>query len=302
MNPSEETLRLFASMRLLHEPGRKDRHEAAGKEVGGDHGEADGERERNEKLPPHTLHKEGRHKDCQNAQHGQQTGDDRSFASFEHCLRPRYAGQHLGVDVLNFNRRFIDQHSHGQRETSEGHHVDGLPSRPEAKHRCEERERNVGDNNKRTAPVTQEEQHDKSREHSAESGFPHQSADGIGNIAGLIEGQLYIDIVRNDLLKTGDRVLHRLDDSKRGCVRPLRNRNVDGSTAIHVGVGRDNVGAVLDAADVAKVDVGSRLRMDRSIHQFREVWAEGGVGAYKTIETAVVKISCGSDDASGADG
>ena len=62
---------------VAQQPGRQDRHERAGEEIRSDHGEADGQRQRDEERLGRSLHEERRNEDRQHAEHRQQPGDGR---------------------------------------------------------------------------------------------------------------------------------------------------------------------------------------------------------------------------------
>ena len=46
----------------------------------------------------------------------------------------RDAGQHLRVNVLDLDGRFVDQNADGERQSAERHDVDGLTGGPEEDH------------------------------------------------------------------------------------------------------------------------------------------------------------------------
>ena len=170
------------------------------------------------------------------------------------------AGQHPRVDVLDLDGGLVHQHADGEREAAEGHDVDGLAGGPEQDHGAEQGERDVEDDDQRAAPVAQEDQHHEAGEGRAEQAFDHQAADGIADVGRLVEFQADVDVVGDGLLEVGDGGLDGVDDDERGGVGALGDGDVDGALAVDVGVGGDDVGAVLDGADVAQVDGGAGRR------------------------------------------
>ena len=180
----------------------------AGEQVGRDHREADRQRQRNEELPAHADHEERRHEDGQDAEHREQARHGGAAAGFEHGARARDAGQHLGVDVLDLDRRFVHQHADRERQAAERHDVDGLAGGPQQDHGAEQRERNVQDHDQGAAPVAQEDQHHQAGEHRAEQAFGDQAANGVGDVGRLIELQAHVDVVGHHLLEIGNRGFH----------------------------------------------------------------------------------------------
>ena len=85
---AENSLVLFAAMRFTHQPGGKDRHQAAREQIGRDHRERDGQRQRHEKLAAHADHEERRNKYSKNAEHRKQARHRGAAACFQHRSRP----------------------------------------------------------------------------------------------------------------------------------------------------------------------------------------------------------------------
>ena len=93
---------------------------------------ADRQRQRHEELPADADHEERRHEDGEDAEHREQARHGGAAARFHHRLRARDAGQHLGMNVLDLDRRLVHQHADRERQAAERHDVDGLARQPRA--------------------------------------------------------------------------------------------------------------------------------------------------------------------------
>ena len=180
----------------------------------------------------------------------------------------------LGVDVFHFHRGFIHENANSKRESAERHDVDGLPRRPQQDYRCQQREWNVHDDDHRAAPVAKKKEHHQAGENRPQHSFVRQIADGIRHEGRLVELQAHVHVFRNCFLKRGDSRFHSLDNGQRRSVGALCDRNIDGALAIDVSVGGYQIGAILNRADVAKVNGCARFRTDRRAQQFGQVSAE----------------------------
>src|ERR1019366_6768724 len=108
--------------------------------------------------------------------------------------------------------------------------------------------------------------------------FDNQAADRVRDERRLVELEADIDIVGDHLLEIGDGRFDGVDDGERGGVRALGDGDVDGPLAVDVGVGGDEIGAVLDGADVAQVYRRAGGGADGRGEQLRKIAAQSGVG------------------------
>ena len=132
------------------------RHERAREQERRDHREADRERQRHEERSRDAGHEERRHEDRDDRQHREQSRHDHFAAGVEHAARDRRAARQVRVDVLDRDRRFVDEDADGQRQAAERHDVDRLAGAPQRDDRGEQRERNRDDDDRGAAPVAQE--------------------------------------------------------------------------------------------------------------------------------------------------
>ena len=158
-------------------------------------------------------------------------------------------------------------------------------------HGAQQRERDVEDHDQRAAPVAQEQQHHEAGERRAQQAFEHQPANRIDHEGRLIELEAHIHVVRQHLLEIGDGRLDRVDDGQGGGVGALGDRDIDRPLAVDVRVGGDDIGAVLDGADIAQINGGAGDRADGRAQQLGEVAAQRGVGAGDALDGAGVHVA-----------
>ena len=95
----------------------------------------------------------------EDAQERQQTRDRRFHVSLPDGSRHRRRVLHLGVDVLDLDRRLVDQDADGQGQPAQGHDVDRIARQIEDDDRPQERQRDVEDDDDHGPQVPQEKQH-----------------------------------------------------------------------------------------------------------------------------------------------
>ena len=157
----------------------------------------------------------------------------------------------MGVDVLDRDRRLVDQDADGQRQPAQGHDVDRLIRYRERRHRREDRERNVQDHDERAAPIPQKQEHHQAGEHHAERAFEKQAPNSACHQGGLVELVADLDVVRQNGLEARQVGFDCLDDRERRGVRSFGYGDVYGAASIHERITGLNVGAVFDRSDVA---------------------------------------------------
>ena len=182
----------------------------------------------------------------------------------------RCAARQVGVDVLDRHRGLIDEDADGQRQAAERHDVDRLTRAPQRDDRGEQRKRNRDHDNRRAAPVAQEQQHHQAGQERTEHRFLEHGL--RARQTRCVDWSSLYDTVMSSGTSAWKRprlALHLAHDAQRRGVRALRDRDVDGAPAVHQGIRGRNVGAVADGADVANrhgragTACGSAARADR---------------------------------------
>ncbi len=75
-------------------------------------------------------HEEGRDEHCENAQHRHESRQRRLGGSFARRSGEAAAMSKMSVDVLDGDRRLVDQDADRQRQPAQGHDVDCLTRHP----------------------------------------------------------------------------------------------------------------------------------------------------------------------------
>ena len=120
---------LIAQQKMRHR-----RHERAGENVGGDHREDDRHRQRTEEIARHAAKREQRHEgDADAKQRDRRRRHDLACAPSSDGGHDILAMLHVAVDVLDRDRRVVDQDADGQRKAAERHDVDGLAEQRKAR-------------------------------------------------------------------------------------------------------------------------------------------------------------------------
>ena len=118
--------RLFGRVLALvpHQPYREHRHQRAGQQVGGDHGESHRQGQRHEQRANRLVQDEGGNEDREDAEHGQEAGRGRGRGG-----PPRRPGhgvrvEHLGMGVLDGHHGLVHEDPDGQRQPAQRHDVE----------------------------------------------------------------------------------------------------------------------------------------------------------------------------------
>ena len=105
------------------------------------------------------------------------------------------------MNVLDLDRRLVDQNPDGQREPAQGHDVDRIAGQIEDNDRPQERQRDVQDNDDHRPEVAQEQQHHESRQAGAQGPFHPHALDGPIDDRRLVELIRDLDVVGHDGLE-----------------------------------------------------------------------------------------------------
>ncbi len=97
------------------------------------------------------------------------------------------AARQVRVDVLDRDRRFVDEDADGERQAAERHDVDRLAGAPQRDDRREQRERNRDDDDRGAAPVAQEQQHHQAGQQRAEHRLAQHGLERGRHVPRLIE-------------------------------------------------------------------------------------------------------------------
>ena len=100
-----------------------------------------------------------------------------SWRAVEDRLHDRLAHGALAVEVLDLDRRVVDEDADGERHPAERHEVERLAESIEHDDRDEQRERDRDQDDDRAAPAPQKEQHHQAGEAGGDGGLADDAVD-----------------------------------------------------------------------------------------------------------------------------
>src|SRR2546430_6930814 len=103
------------------EPDSEDGNQGAGKQVGGDHGEPDSEREGEEHGLAGSGHEKCGNEHGEDTEHGEQPGDGSLGGAVERSECDRLAGGEMGMDVLYGDGGFVHENTDSERKAAQSH-------------------------------------------------------------------------------------------------------------------------------------------------------------------------------------
>ena len=219
----------------------------------------------------HAGQKEHGHKHDADAQRGNERRHRDLLRAVQNGLHRFFAHRQVAIDVFNFHRGVIHQNAHRQRQSAQGHDVDGFAQRAEAQHAHQNRQRNRDGDDQRAFPVAQEHQDHERRQARGDQRLAQHAIDRSAHEQRLVEqhGDVHALAVwsrRNSAM----RLFHALHDIQRGSRSGLIHRHQHAALPI----GAHDVGlrrkSIADMRHVAHVNRRAIHGFDRQIVQARD--------------------------------
>ena len=148
------SLLLMAAQQILGH-GRDQRPR---EQIGGEHGEHHRFRQRNEQVARHAGEEEHGQKHDADGKGGNKCRDRDLLRAIQNRLLNLFAFGDIPVDVLNFDGGVVHQNADRERQSAQGHDVDGLAQRAHDDDGGENRKRNGNRDDHRAAPAPQKNQ------------------------------------------------------------------------------------------------------------------------------------------------
>src|ERR1039458_3841483 len=154
----EETPGCFGAMLVpAHDEHDQRGDEGSRKQVAGQHREADGLGQRHEQKLGHARQEEHGHEHDADAERGYEGRHGDLLRTVEDGLLHLLAHGQVALDIFDLHRSVVDQDADGERQSSQGHDVDGLADGPQHDDRNKNRERDGNGDDDGGTPVAQED-------------------------------------------------------------------------------------------------------------------------------------------------
>ena len=103
------------------------RHERAREQIRREHGKHDRLGQRNEQIAGYAAEQKHGHEHDANGEGRDKCRNGNLLGAVEDGVLDLLTHGEIAVDVLNFNRGVIDQNADRERQSPQGHNVDGFP-------------------------------------------------------------------------------------------------------------------------------------------------------------------------------
>ena len=260
------TTRIDIHLRPQHEVHHS-RHDGARQEVRHHHREDDRERQwRKQKLRGTGEQQHGDENNA-NRERGNKRGYGDLLRPVEDRARQRLRHAHIAVNIFDFDGRIVDQNADGQSHTAQRHPVDRVSHRPEHNAGSENRQRNGGADDQRTAPASQKQENHQRRQAGRDQGFARHALDCRPDKETLVEHRLDVEPGRKARQNRRQQLLHRLDNVQGRRLPVFQNGDQGGPSSVLA----DDVGlyriSVAHLRHVANVLNGTVYNLQRQIVQ-----------------------------------
>src|SRR6202011_334836 len=158
-----------------HDEHHHGRDQGSRQQVRRQHGKGHRFRQRNEKKLRYSGQKEHRHKNDANTQRRYQRRNRNLLGTVEDGLFHLLAHGQIAFDVFDLHRRIIHQDADSERQSSQGHDVDGLAERAQENHGDEDGQWDRDRDDYRRTPIAQEEKDHGGGKTGGDQAFPHDS-------------------------------------------------------------------------------------------------------------------------------
>src|SRR6266403_1710962 len=179
------------------------------------------------------------------------------------------------VDVLDGDRRVVDQDADRQRESAQCHDVDRLAQRGQAANRRQDRQGDRNRDDQGAAPTAQEQQDQQARQRSGDHGFANHAGNRPAHEHRLVAERLDLQIGGQRCADLRQLLIDAVYDVDRGRLASLQNAHQYGPPSFqahHAGLRRV---AVADMRNVVDISHGTVVRSDRQIVQILDLIRAG---------------------------
>ena len=222
-------------------------------------GGGDGHAELEKKDPNKAADEEDGNKDHDDGGGGRDGGEGNFARAVHRGLAGGFAHVEMAHDVFEHHDGVVDDDADGERHAEEGKEIYGEPEQPHDDESAEGRRGDGEQDVERRGPRAEEGPADEAGHDDGEQNRDLGLADGVGGEAGAVEVDVDVEIGIGD----GEFLVDLLDEGADGGADLdvvgavlLLDADTEGGFAVAPGEAADVGEAVLDAGDVAEVNVG----------------------------------------------
>src|SRR5579883_2587242 len=241
------------------------RDQRAGKQIGREHREHHRHGERREQVARGSGEQQHRHENDADGERGDEGRDRDLRGAIQHRREDWLAHGEIAVGVFDFDGGVVYEYSDRERETAEGHHVDGFAEQAEHAERGEDRKRDGDADDQSAAPASQEEEDHQAGEAGGDQGLAQHALNRGTHENGLIRQRRDLQLRRNvgeDARQFG---FDGIDDAERGRLAVARDGDEHAARAVGAHDIVLDVEAVAHLGDILDIYIRAVDRLDRQI-------------------------------------
>src|SRR6185369_14275515 len=169
---------MFMTFEEVHDHGRNER---SGEEVGRQHREDDGFRQRHKEEPCYAGEEKHGNEDDTDAKSRYESRNRDLLRALENRLLEWLVHLEIAVDVFNGDGCVVNKNADGECQSSKGHDVEGLAERAEDDDRGQNRERDRGGDDDRVTPASEEQKDHRGRQTGRGQSFAEDTLNCCSN-------------------------------------------------------------------------------------------------------------------------
>src|SRR5579863_2893380 len=245
-------------------------NEGSREQVAGQHGEADGLRQRNEQELRHSRKKKHWHEHDADAERRNERGDGNLLRPVEDSLLHLLAHAEIALDVFDFDSRVVHENADGECQSAQRHDVDGFVYGPQHDDRNKNGERDGDRDDDRGTPIAKEDRDHDGGKNRRDQRLPHHAVDRCAHKQGLVKQRGDFQLGRQGLRGLGNDTFYAFNNFQCGSVAVFVNRHQRAAVTIlahDIGLRRE---AIADVSDIAHVESGTVRGFYRQIIQLRD--------------------------------
>ena len=221
---------------LLKDPRAHDRNDRHGHKQGGSQRKGNGQGEGQHELTHQTGGKDDREEDADRGQSGADYGSGHLLCPVDSRVRGGKSLIPQTVDVFDDHNGIVHQHSDGQRQAEEGHHIDRNPGKIHDDDSRQDREGDGEGHHQSRPDIKQKDREDQHRQTGTDQHTLEDRADDHVDIVSLVH---QTDDVKPRILRLQvlDHLLYQIGYLRGSRGAPLEDGKDDAPFSVDLGIG-----------------------------------------------------------------